>query len=246
MLKVAAAFVIAAGLLVTGVSTASAISIQSAVGETQCVAPPCVNVTAIPTVNGVWQPNFGSSVWVSFANTGVGGASPANSTGVADITGRFRDTFVLPAGTWNLTLHVWADDTAGVLLNGSPLTNHVVGSSAPNLTPGGACAPAPGLGCLTTTGGLFTATLAGGVSNTLEFDVYQTGLDTFGLLYAGDIVAAVPEPASILLLGSALTALGVASRRRWQKRTQLSSRKLSQTGRKATRRVTGGWLFYLS
>ncbi len=215
MRKAAAAVAFAFVLLLVSVPMASAINIQSAVGETQCIAPPCVAVTAI-TPNGLWQPAFGTSVWVSFANTGSGGSAPPNSTGVSDITARFSDTFVLPIGTWQLTLNVWADDTAGVKLNGAALTDLVSGSSAPNLTLGDHCSAAPGLGCLSTTGGQFSAILAGGGLNTLEFDVYQLGLDTFGLLYAGTLeeLAPVPEPTSIFLLGSALTALGVAYRRR--------------------------------
>jgi hypothetical protein len=39
---------------------------------------------------------------------------------------------------------------------------------------------------------------------------------------AGELTP-VPEPATILLLGSALTAAGMASRRRWQKKKNLES-----------------------
>ena len=54
----------------------------------------------------------------------------------------------------------------------------------------------------------------------IDFAVYQRvvladGTGTpFGLLFAGELTP-VPEPASILLLGSALTAVGMASKRRW-------------------------------
>jgi hypothetical protein len=125
-------------------------------------------------------------------------------------TAIFYNIFDLPAGdTFTGTLSVWADDTARVYLDGILLTDA-------NPVPGGNCANAP-IGCLPSTVGVFNISsdlLAG--ENTLELDAYQfLGGSPFGVMYTGAITAtpsggdSAPEPASYVLMGLGLVAIGI-------------------------------------
>jgi len=117
------------------------------------------------------------------------------------------DLGVLPTAN-RLVLNVWADDTAGVSINNNPYV------LSPNAGPYPHCANGAGsVGCDVGEQGVLNVILNAG-ANTIFFDVFQRGGNNtpFGLLYAGELTP-VPEPTTILLLGSALTAAGVFSRR---------------------------------
>lgn len=107
-----------------------------------------------------------------------------------------------------LTFKVWADDSAQVFLDSTAL------SGPPITTAGTNCASAV-ISCTDALFGQFsTGTLTD--SHVLHVRVLQLqdfGGSPFGALVEGDL-SAVPEPATILLLGSALAAAGVVSRRR--------------------------------
>ncbi len=133
--------------------------------------------------------------------------TPANATTTFTIS--------IPAGFASLSLLVWADDTAGVRLDGgSYIASTTAGASAPNPVQGVNCA-AGGLTC-TAGGGAAFNILLGGTAHELHFDVFQRAGDAFGLLYSGDLQP-VPEPATMLLVGSVLAGVGYISRRRLQK-----------------------------
>jgi hypothetical protein len=120
----------------------------------------------------------------------------------------------IPAGFASLSLLLWADDTAGVRLDGGGyIASTTPGASAPNPVQSAACA-AGGVTC--TGGGAAFTILLGGTAHELHFDVFQRAGDAFGLLYSGDLTP-VPEPATMLLVGSVLAGVGYISRRRLQK-----------------------------
>jgi hypothetical protein len=181
------------------------------------------------TVTPAWVPNGMGYEWVSYAQTGCntfvaltgictpGVANPPASTGNITLsdgppstpTAIFFNNFVLPAGdTFSGTLSVWADDTARVYLDGILLTDA-------NPIPGGNCAISP-VGCLASTVGVFNigADLLPG-ENTLELDAYQfLGGSPFGVMYTASITATpadspTPEPASYVLMGLGLVAIGI-------------------------------------
>ena len=213
MMRVAGVSSFVGVLLVASVSSAPAVSIHSSSTETVCIAGPsaCGPSAAVNLVpDPAWTPPLGSSSWVSFANTVVpGGTAAPNTTIALGPTAKFTDTFTTTYGPGEtLSLRVLADDTAQVKLDGVNI------GPAPNSTLGSACTTGGGITC-TGSGTLISALLAPG-SHTLEFDVFQLADDSFGLDYSG--VTATPEPASILLVGSALAAVGAFSRRRWQRK----------------------------
>jgi hypothetical protein len=169
----------------------------------------------------LWQPNNPggtSAVWVSYtANTGSGGVvvTPDATPPLTPANATTTFTIHVDAGFSSLSLLVWADDTAGVRLDGgSYIGSSTPGASAPNPTQSATCA-AGGLTCIPGGGAAFSI-LLGGAAHDLHFDVFQRASGAFGLLYQGDLTP-VPEPATMLLVGSVLAGVGYISRRRLQK-----------------------------
>ena len=231
MMKAVGVLAFAVLMLVAGVTEVPAVAFNSAGGQGSCsgtatfpLPTTCAGGWVAIAPDAAWQPNNpggSSAVWVSYtANTGSGGVvvtpnvtpplTPANATTTFSIG--------IPVGFASLSLLVWADDTAGVRLDGGAyLASTTAGASAPNPTQGANCA-AGGLTCTPGGGAAFLIAL-GGVAHTLSFDVFQRGAGAFGLLYSGDLTpTAVPEPATMLLVGSILAGVGVISRRRLQKK----------------------------
>lgn len=155
----------------------------------------------IPPV-GVWAPPPAGTCWVSYAQTGAGGMSPG--PGMVS----FVQWFFLPYSTNTGSVTVFADDTAGVWLNG-------VLMFPANMTQDNACAAGP-IGCTMNPfeGGIINLAGLGAGWNVLQFDVWQTGGDGYGVLYYGQVESVVPEPASLLLMGTGLLALAGVARKR--------------------------------
>ena len=215
--------VIAIPVLLNSVAYASLIDLDSGPGLTTNLPQVTVAVNPYPR----WQqndpvnpgdPSDTSAVWVSYADTGYFGSVFQPSEGTTSVV-TVSDTFSSDAGT--LTLNVWADDTADVLLDGTQLMQ-AQASFLQTQTCSGQV-----IGCTPADVGSFVTSLSAG-SHTLEFVLYQTGSGTntvnnpFGLLYSGTAPAAsdpfvgpVPEPASWLLFGTALPcALWIGRRRK--------------------------------
>jgi hypothetical protein len=133
--------------------------------------------------------------WVSFENTGFGGIELPN-TDLGTPTAIFYQDFTLTGGTGVAgSIQIWADDTAVVKLDGVVLF-------AANPALEAHCAAGP-IGCTQPNGGSLTFS-APGLVHTLEFDVFQRGSDTFGLMYNAQVNSTViPEPAtaSIAVIG---------------------------------------------
>lgn len=161
------------------------------------------NVTITPA--GVYGTDLGGAEWISYENTGKGGITLANSTGVDDPTADFYLSFAGGMGV-TVSITVWADDTAAVYLNGTEV------SGTPDLTQSLADCAASGITC-TGPGTTFTDLSAPDGTNTFEFEVYQTGGGLFGLMYDATADYPAPEPGSYLLLGSGLIALAMLRKR---------------------------------
>ena len=228
MMKVVGVLAFAVMMLVAGVTEVPAVAFNSAGGQGSCtgnVAPPgptpatCAGGWVAVAPDPFWQPNTGGAVWVSFTGgTGSGGVvvTPNVVAPLTPINATTTFTIGIPAGFASLSLLVWADDTAGVRLDGGAyIASTTAGASAPNTTQGTACAQG-GLTC-TPGGGAAFNILLGGAAHELHFDVFQRAGDAFGLMYVGDLLAPVPEPATMLLVGSVLAGVGYISRRRLQK-----------------------------
>ncbi len=210
MRKVTGVLAFAALLLAAAVTEAPAVAFNSIPGFGACssTAPGVACVAGAPVAiapNPLWTPNSATAVWVSYDQTGQGGIVAPNAPNLATPTATY--TFSIAAGFQSLSLLLWADDSAGVRLDG-------VSILAPNLVPGALCAS----GGVTCTGpGTALNIPLGGLAHTLQFDAFQVALDTHGIMFQGDLQP-VPEPASLLLVGSALAAVGFVSRRRMQKK----------------------------
>jgi hypothetical protein len=145
--------------------------------------------------------------WVSFENSGYGGIVEPN-TDLNTPTSIFYQDIVLSEGTGVAgSIQVWADDTATVKLDGM-----VLFASNPVLAM--YCAVGP-IGCTQPNGGAIHFS-APGLVHRLEFDVYQRGGATFGLMYNGQAASTfsvVPERDTVSIVGIGLAALGLLSTR---------------------------------
>jgi hypothetical protein len=159
---------------------------------------PLAGATLPIAPNPAWvAPEPGTS-WVSHV---PGATTPPVPNGT---TVDFRENFTLAPGTWQGHLIVHADDSTAVYIDNVLLF-------ALNSTPGTTCAPGI-IGCLTGTTGDFIISLGGGAHH-FDFLTAQIADVSFGLNYAANLTQ-VPEPGTILLLGSGLIGLGAALRRR--------------------------------
>jgi PEP-CTERM motif len=179
---------------------AASLSLNSNATET-------TNNSGSPTMNipqnPAWANPVAGSSWVSYLQSGdpnaPGYTSPANGTVVA-----FTETFTIKGAPMGGMLHVLADDSASVILNGVTLMSEATQSGNTY----GTCSDFA-IGCLTRTEGNIdlTSALRSGL-NTLTFDVAQRAGSSFGLDYAGTVnYSDAPEPASFGLLGLSLLGL---------------------------------------
>ncbi len=167
------------------------------------------------TANPAWALPPDGSGWVSYANTGAGPGAFSPSSSTLNPMGIFTENFFLPGGVNTGSLRVWADDTAFVTVDGSP-----VGPAA-NFNNGEHCANSA-IGCEPDK---FATISLDGLSqgeHALTFTVYQTGDGPSGLLYSGSVnsesgsnegkLNPTPEPATFALLGARLAGLAALSR----------------------------------
>ena len=155
----------------------------------------------------------GTAQWISFTNTGYDGIvwPNAESRDLGDETAKYTREFTFSSET-TLKLWVLADDTATVRLLGPTGYVNTLFTAFPwQLDP---CAPGGsglGLGCVQADMVIVTVSGLAAGNYTLEVNAFQTNGWVFGAQYAGTIES-VPEPASLLLLGTGLAAVAIRRR----------------------------------
>jgi hypothetical protein len=209
-----------------GVATAGTVDIWSQPGQ----GSNNVNGTNVGIlVSPVWAvPGSSDYGWISYSDTGCntfvpttgfctpGPNNPPGTTVTGTPTAIFYQSFTLTAAASG-GLDIWADDTAGAWLDDGIVTSGDGSSGtllwAANGSLGGNCASGP-IGCTSGNNAAIPLNLSAG-TYTLVLDAYQlVGASPFGVMYNGVLNTSVPEPASYMLMGLGLAALGTLIRRR--------------------------------
>jgi len=169
-----------------------------------------VNNTIAIDAHPAWAAPLGTSSWVSFTTSG----NPSDSNYVQVANGTvtsFFDNFTLTGTPSSGYIEVMADDSTSVWLNGNLL---IAEASTTNNTYS-TCSDFD-IGCR----GAYVINLPTDYlvtgNNVLQFDVAQRAGSSYGLDYYGQIneTTAVPEPASMFLLGTGLSAVALRFRKK--------------------------------
>jgi len=194
-------------LLAAGLAHGGTILLQSGVSAGEYNNFNMEGNYVLPMLMPQWAPDQDGASWVSYENTGWSGTGTVialpNSTGESDPNAIFYQTFTDTASVLSLTITVWADDTAVLYLDGTQISANANFAQ----TAGFYCAPT-GISC-TGAGTTFTINDIAPGSHTLQFDVYQTGGGTYGVMYSGAVTDLAPEPGSYVLMGAGLLALAL-------------------------------------
>jgi hypothetical protein len=205
---------IAIGIVVVAASLAhaSTILLDSGVspGGTNNIT---TNNVVLSDVEPKWTQPVDGADWISYINSGWNTITNSAVTPVQDATSLstptavFTQTFTDNTSPLNLSITVWADDSAVVFLDGTQISLN----ASLTQTTGIYCAPT-GITC-DGPGSTFTMNNLAAGTHTLTFDVYQAGGGSFGLMYAGTVTDnaqnLTPEPGSYVLLGAGLMALAL-------------------------------------
>lgn len=138
---------------------------------------------------------------------------------IGNQTAHFTEAVNVGPGTFNLEFYVWTDDTSVVRVTQGGVDIPLSPSNpfdAPQTTSPGACIASP-ISCPPGTGVRFTSNglSGGGLPYVFNFYSFQIGSDVFGTLWGGAFLeqSQIPEPTTVLLLGSGLIGLGLLRRR---------------------------------
>jgi len=153
--------------------------------------------TNIGTGGGVWAGPLAGSSWVSFTNTAPGSGNVAANGSYVYMT--TFDTTAAGPGALTGSMTILADDTVSVFVNGTAVGNEE--ETAQPVGADGHCSA--GVPTCLGTGTTFALTgLVNGVNN-MWFVVEQTGLLSEGLDFTATATN-VPEPSTLLMLGTGL------------------------------------------
>jgi hypothetical protein len=159
--------------------------------------------------NAAWSSALGTSSWVSFTTSGNTSASDYVQVANGTVTS-FFDTFNLSGTPTSGSIEVMADDSTSVWLNGNLLVAEASTTNNTYSTCSDFAIGCKGAYVIDLTNYLQTGT------NLLQFDVAQRAGSSYGLDYYGTVnqTAAVPEPSSMLLLGSGISAVVMRLRKK--------------------------------